>query len=479
MAIANTNHRCRSPARGVKGEVHADGPPALTFWKAAGDAKLMRRLQFRQPGRRSGWGRILAVAVLALVCTGLQAAPADRLRAAIASRDWPAAEAELALLASASEADPVEVLFLQGMMALEQRRLDAAIEAFRAILALRPELVRVRLELARALFLNGDDEAARFHFERVLAAQVPQTVANNVRHFLQLIRARRNWSLDVFAGLLSDSNVNGGSRLNTVMLGGLPFTLNEDARQTSGRGVAFGASGQWRSRNGGDTRLLTWGSLLRRDFSDSRFDDTVARAGVGPVWLARDGEVSLTPMVAYREYGNEGYSHAYGVRAEANWRLDDRWTVTAAGERQRQSNHRDAGRSGNLTWLGGRAYYTLNAASALSFGVDHQREQPRDSPLAAHAQTGVLLGHHMDWRGGMSHSLVLELLRTDYDRIQPLFNIRRRDHAAGITLSLSRRDIDWQGFRPVLSLSRFSNDSSIDFYAYRRTTVQLYGDRRF
>ena len=59
----------------------------------------------------------------------------------------------------------------------------SASASFRTILIDQPELVRVRLELARAFFLKGRGRAgAREHFERVLAGDVPDAVvAANVQ----------------------------------------------------------------------------------------------------------------------------------------------------------------------------------------------------------------------------------------------------------------------------------------------------------
>ena len=81
--------------------------------------------------------------------------------------------------------DQTDVRFLIGLAAIgaatrpdtddEQRTLllAEAIAALRAILIDRPGLVRVRLELARAFFLKGEDDLSRDHFERVLAGQPP------------------------------------------------------------------------------------------------------------------------------------------------------------------------------------------------------------------------------------------------------------------------------------------------------------------
>ena len=76
-----------------------------------------------------------------------------------------------------------DTLFLYGLAALnasempnrpeEQREalLDEAIGVFLEMLVNRPELVRVRLELARAFFLKGEDRLATRHFEQVLAGE--------------------------------------------------------------------------------------------------------------------------------------------------------------------------------------------------------------------------------------------------------------------------------------------------------------------
>ena len=91
--------------------------------------------------------------------------------------------------------DDIDNRFRTGMTAVGQAmrlpegeareaRLGAAVAAFHGILVERPDLVRVRLELARTFFLMGEDSLARRHFETVLASDIPEPVAANVRRFL-------------------------------------------------------------------------------------------------------------------------------------------------------------------------------------------------------------------------------------------------------------------------------------------------------
>lgn len=108
-------------------------------------------------------------------CLGLAAIPAraqeqvldtvllDRARAAIA--DGRPDEADRILdTARRGLVDGNDLDFLRGAAALARGDYAAAVDAFRAILTRDPSLNRVRLELGRALFLAGDDDAARHHF---------------------------------------------------------------------------------------------------------------------------------------------------------------------------------------------------------------------------------------------------------------------------------------------------------------------------
>ena len=88
-----------------------------------------------------------------------------------------------------------DILFLSGLAATqasqgpdvsEERRtllLNLGIASFRFILFDRPELVRVRLELARAFFLKGEDSLSQRHFEWVLAGEPPEPLVANIRSF--------------------------------------------------------------------------------------------------------------------------------------------------------------------------------------------------------------------------------------------------------------------------------------------------------
>ena len=151
--------------------------------------------------------------------------------------------------------------FLLGLSAIETSRrpnvpeaerealLDEAIATLHAILVDQPELVRVRLELARAFFYKGEDTLSRGHFGRVLAGEVPEAVKANVQRFLVQIRARRRWSMYLGMALLPDSNIGGGSDEECIYIN-IGFQAcfrrdNLDDATTSGIGVSLWTGGEY------------------------------------------------------------------------------------------------------------------------------------------------------------------------------------------------------------------------------------------
>ena len=229
--------------------------------------------------------------------------------------------------------------FRLGMLAMDQstraepeRRdalLDQAIATFRAILVEDPSLPRVRLELARAFFLKGEDRLAKRHFEQVLAGELPPGVVRNVNGFLAQIRARKRWSLRVGAAIAPDTNIGAGSdeRIIYIDFGGqrLPFQRDEEELTTSGVGVATWLGGEYQYPISDRWRLRGGGDASRREYRGSRFDQLTVAGYVGPRRLlgrASEASVLLSGVHVRIGTGSEELSYRdVGGRFEARHRL--------------------------------------------------------------------------------------------------------------------------------------------------------------
>ena len=115
-----------------------------------------------------------------------------------------------------------DIQFLRGMAAVEsgirtepgdQRDalLAEAVTAFRRILDADPELTRVRVELARTLYMQQDDAAAKEHFERVMVSDVHPNMKANAQSFLDSIHGRKSLKWSFGMGITRDTNLESTS----------------------------------------------------------------------------------------------------------------------------------------------------------------------------------------------------------------------------------------------------------------------------
>ena len=166
---------------------------------------------------------------------------------------------------------------------------DEAIAAFRTMLIADPGLGRVRLELARAFFLKGEDTLATRHFEQVLAGKPPAPVVLNVNRFLSQMRARKRWSLRLGMALAPDSNISSQSDEQTIVLdtpiGRLPFTFQAQDEAESGIGISVWAGGEYQYPLEDRWRLRAGADISRREYRSDEFDQMTVSGYVGSVCI--------------------------------------------------------------------------------------------------------------------------------------------------------------------------------------------------
>ena len=364
--------------------------------------------------------------------------------------------------------------------------LDEAIAAFRAILNRRPDLVRVRLELARAFFLKGEDGLARRHFERVLAGNPPAAVALNVNRFLAEIRARKRWSVRVGAALAPDSNISSRSGERTVLIdtpfGRLPFTVQGDKPQ-SGVGVAVWAGGEYQypldpgSESGASRwRLRVGGDVSRREYRAREFDRTFVAAHLGPRRLiGRASEASVLASVRQSWLAGEEDFRDLGVRIEGRHRLS-RQTVAFinAARHERRYEGRDwldgllIDLSAGASWV---ASPTMRVNAAL--GWSRQRtELERQRNSSRWGRLGVTF--LLPW--GFTAGGAVTLRYTDYEGNWAPFVIgggERKDLTRALRLNVHNRAFTVGGFSPQLSAVKEERTSNAQLHDYERLSGEL------
>ena len=365
-------------------------------------------------------------------------------------------------------------------------KLDDAIAAFHGILVESPALVRVRLELARAFFLKNEDGLARRHFETVLAGNVPQAVAANVRRFLNAIRARKRWQVRFGMGVAPDSNIGASSGERTIMIdvGGarLPFILNDPAEEESGVGLSVWTGGEYQYPLSPSWRLRAGGDLSRREYRGGDFDRMTLSGHAGPRWLI-DARTEASLLLDARRHwsGGKGYHREVGPRLEAQRRLTRRVTARVGLSRHERRHDRNKTQDGPVTGLhGGLSWIvTPTVRLDLSAGLGEERAKARRNRSESRwASVGASWA--LGW--GFTVSGAATLRRTDYEGGWAPFtrnDAPREDETRTFRLSAHNRGLALWGFSPRVSLVRESRESNAQLHDYERTSGELQFVRLF
>ena len=386
------------------------------------------------------------------------------------------------------------VLFLIGLAATgasqqpdladdeRQALLDEAIASLHTMLIDRPGLVRVRLELARAFFLKGEDSLARGHFERVVAGKVPTPVVANVQRFLAEIRARRRWTMYLGAAMSPDSNIGGASDEQIIYINDLPFRRDAEELTTSGIGVSVWTGGEYQHPLGDRLRLRLGGDLSRQDYGGSKFDQTFVSAHAGPRWLVdRDTEMSLVGNARRRWTGTVPSHDDLGARVEAGHRLTPRIRVNGRASWYRRDHRtRDFLDGPILDFSLGGSWVILPILRADG-AAGYARERPK-SKRWRNASRWMRLGASVILARGFTLGGSGELRWTDYEGNWFPFTrdgAPREDRTRILRATVHNRAFTLFGFSPQLVVTNEARDTNAQLYDYKRTRAELRAVRQF
>ena len=425
---------------------------------------------------------------------------AGAARTLIRNRRFDEALAVLRPLARGESVD-APILFLYGLAAIEAAQksglsedaratlLDEAIAAFRTMLVARPELVRVRLELARAFFLKGEDSLATRHFELVLAGKPPAPVALNVNRFLNIMRARKRWSLRLGAALAPDSNIGAGSDERTIFINGLPFRRDQEELTSSGVGISVWVGGEYQYPLGdrgtgsgaGSWRLRAGGDLSRKEYRESTFDQMTVSGHVGPRWLiGRTSEISLLLSGVHHWTGSgieEPSHHDIGLRIEGRRRLNRRTTVNARASRHERRYDERTHLDGPITDVTAGVGWVASPTVRIDASVGWSRERT-ETERWRNTRRWVQLGATAALPWGFTVGGSGTLRWTEYEGDWFPFTTpgqSRSDLTRSLRVFAHNRALTLEGFSPQVSLVQEQRASTAQLHDYER----IFGELRF
>jgi outer membrane protein len=425
---------------------------------------------------------LAAVAVPTPVCAADEIWPSAKRSAT--SISWDTAARQLMNLGQLDQAlsilnarlavapKDVQALFLKGMIASAKKDNREAIRIFRLILIDHPDAARVRLELARAFYLDRDYGNAMRQFQFALAGNPPPQVAANINRYMAAIRDAKSLSYNFGIALAPDTNLNTGSSAREVTLFGLPFDLSEEARHRSGVGIAVDAGAEWAPRIGKGKRLRLGLSGQRREYSGSNFDDMTAAAYAGPRWVSRKWDLSLLATAYKRWYGGRPYNEAAGGRLEATYYVTPRLGLSGALAAQSLRYSRAHERDGRLISFNATAFRAVTSSSAVTMKTGVARQEARIAPYANWSGF-VAAGYFRDLPKGYSVYVEPSFSLARYDAALLGFGKRRSDDGESVLITILNRHLVLARFTPRISYTFTRQHSTIPLYQFGRSRLEI------
>lgn len=378
----------------------------------------------------------------------------------------------------------METAFLEGYVAVETGDLETGVKRFRAVLADHPNMTRARLELARALMMQGKDKAADHHFR--LAAEssdLPPEVARTIYAARGLIRDRRVWTVTLDLGLAPDTNINNATSDRTVdvIFGNtsLPMTLDEKARSRSGLGQTAALTTSVRLRLSDTLDLTADANGQAINYRGKDADDISALVAIGPELTLKDGaRVGVAALGARRWFGGKLATSGLGGRMSFQKELAGGRRIGLQLEVRDQTSGYGAA-YGGTTYNAYASYERVVRQSMIASAVLFARRESLQAKAYSSTEVGGNLGLGGELPWGLNAGLSAGLSRALYDEPIPYFSADpRHDWRANGRVYLGLRKVRVAGFSPSVAYSYSQSFSNLGFYDTRRHRVQ-FGLSRF
>lgn len=385
--------------------------------------------------------------------------------------------------------DP-EYDYLLGLAAIDSGKPNEAIFALERVLAVRPNHLQARAEIARAYLAAGEIAASRQEFETVQAQNPPQEVSATIQKYLDIIetdRTGKKTSIRAYieAMLGSDSNVNSATsnkQIAVPFFGGAVMDLNAAGTANSDTFGSLGAGFNVRHALTPDWALIGGANVNQRNNSTQQaFNTGSVDANFGA--SLSDGNDNYMAVLQAQSFvlDKSRYRNATGFTGQWQRNLDSGSQISGYFQYSSLTYPEQTFRDANRYVLGG-AYATplgSESTTVLYAGAYAGSEQARDSsaPYIGNTLFGGRLGGEMKLNDEYTLLASLSLENRMYGGDDPLFLVKRNDTQADLKVGINY--VPAQKWTIGASLAYTSNDSNVVINKYDRTLFSVSVRRDF
>ena len=401
------------------------------------------------------------------------------------------AKAALALLEplQSQRAGEIEYDYLLGIAALDAGDAQQAIFALERVLAVNPNYLQARAEIARAYFVLGERDSARREFEAVKArgGEIPPEARESIERYLSALAPQQTeFRAYIELALGYDTNTNSATSRSTIAIpffGGAIAQLNPLGVSQGAwfGGVAVGGSVSHPVSN--EVALIAsgvYGGKFNQSYAND-FDTQQVDLSGGARWAR--GQDQVVGLVQGQRFwvDNDTYRNSIGGTVQWLHNFNPAQQMTIFGQyaalRFPDQEPNDANR-----WIVGVGYsraFALRYQPVYYASLYGGEQKETDSTFSwlGFKPYGVRLGGQLSLTGRTLLFGNFSYEHRRYNGTEPLFLVRRADDQFDVRLGLSYMFLPKWSLIPQVAYT--NNQSNIQLNEYDRTIASVAVRRDF
>ena len=375
--------------------------------------------------------------------------------------------------------------YLLGVAALESGRPNRATFVLERVIALNPQHLAARLEMARAYFALRDFERAKREFNSILNSGPPPDIDSVSRLYLARMREAAQPAAAGLSGyaevtLGHDTNVNAAVAQSSVFVPGLGTEFFPDpmSQRRPDDFLALGAGLEYARALRGDLGLVAGADVRQRWHSSVDLFDTRAAELQAGLLHRLDERSALQYSARYSHYDldNAPYRETQSLGAQWSRRLSLRTRIAVAAEGHRIRYRSGAVKASSSDLLAASVGVTHVLQPATLTTADGSLYFGNDQAVAGRVDgdrriRGASLGLQRRFFQRVDGYVRFSLLESGYETQNPDFGVTRRDRQRDAALGMSWEFADRWLLRP--QIARTVNHSNLPLNEYRRTESSI------
>ena len=380
----------------------------------------------------------------------------------------------------AGHVETMDIMFWIAISSFRTGDPDSAIRKFKAMLAIDPNLPRVRLELAAVYIGTGQYDLARQELKKVLETNPPESVKMNIERLQAAIdeKTKRLFPhIRLSGAFYYDSNVSTGPDRATVGVpgGGTIFLGNsQTALSDTVFALDFAGNVLYDVKERGGFMWNTEGYFYQTHDTDyTQFDFTNIRVTTGPWWVGRQGVLKIPVAYIHNIFSHDPLfdtvyvSPSYEHFFSKTFSVRGMFTYTSDSYDQASLQGQD---NINRIWTFNPNIYLNNRTDLISVYITSENKDADQSRWSYDA-IDIGVSYYGRFKKAWEFFASYKYFDRDYKGPAPLWPYNRQDSRQNFYMVLSR-DI-----MKHLTASAFfnwiENNSNTDLYDFDKTIIGL------